>query len=78
MVTVTLASTGENPTPPDGALLVPYLFPAAVLMLAIGVEGRAARLFARGRGAGRVSAIPIAAIAGAIAFFAFEASRFAR
>ena len=78
MVTVTLASTGENPTPPDGALLVPYLFPAAVLMLAIGVAGRAARLFAKGYGVRRLSSIPLAAIAGAIAFFAFEASRFAR
>jgi hypothetical protein len=78
MVTVTLASTGENPTPPDGALLVPYLFPAAVLMLAIGVEGRAARLFATSYGIRRVSAVPIAAFGGAIAFLAFEASRFAR
>ena len=78
MVTVTLASTGENPTPPDGALLVPYLFPAAVLMFAIGVEGRAARLFSAGHGARRFSSIPLAALAGAIAFFAFEASRFAR
>ncbi|MDB5219416.1 MAG: hypothetical protein JWO86_7343 [Myxococcaceae bacterium] len=78
MVTVTLASTGENPTPPDGALLVPYLFPAAVLMVAIGVNGRAARLFAVGHGARRVAFVPLAAIAGAIAFFAFEASRLAR
>jgi hypothetical protein len=78
MVTVTLASTGENPTPPDGALLVPYLFPAAVLMVAIGVKGRAARLFAAGHGARRLASVPLAAIAGAIAFLAFEASRFAR
>jgi hypothetical protein len=78
MVTVTLASTGENPTPPDGALLVPYLFPAALLMFAIGVEGRAARLFATSYGARRLSAVPIAALGGAIAFLAFEASRFAR
>jgi serine/threonine protein kinase len=78
MVTVTLASTGENPTPPDGALLVPYLFPAAVLMLALGVKGRAARLFAAGHGARRLASVPLAAIAGAIAFLAFEASRFAR
>jgi hypothetical protein len=78
MVTVTLASTGENPTPPDGALLVPYLFPAAVLMVAIGVEGRAARLFAAGHGARRLASVPLAAVAGAIAFLAFEASRFAR
>lgn len=78
MVTVTLASTGENPTPPDGALLVPYLFPAAVLMLAIGLEGRAARLFATSYGVRRIAAVPLAAVGGAIAFLAFEASRFAR
>ena len=78
MVTVTLASTGENPTPPDGALLVPYLFPAALLMVAIGVEGRAARLFAASHGARRLASVPLAAVAGAIAFLAFEASRFAR
>ena len=78
MVTVTLASTGESPTPPDGALLVPYLFPAALLMDAVGVEGRAARLFAASHGARRLASVPLAAVAGAIAFLAFEASRFAR
>lgn len=75
MVTVTLASTGENPEPPDGALLVPYLAPAALLMLGLGVGGRAAALFAR-RGIGRkLGAIPVAAIAGGICFVAFAASK---
>jgi hypothetical protein len=78
MVTVTLASTGENPTPPDGVLLVPYLFPAAVVLVALGASGRAARLFARGYGPRRLLAIPVATLAGALAFVAFEASRFAR
>jgi hypothetical protein len=78
MVTVTLASTGENPTPPDGALLVPYLLPAALLMLGLGIVARAARLFALGGGARRGASVPVAAIAGAILFIAFEASRFAR
>jgi len=78
MVTVTLASTGENPEPPDGALLVPYLAPAALLMLGLGVGGRAAALFAR-RGIGRkLGAIPVAAIAGAICFVAFAASKLAQ
>lgn len=76
MVTVTLASSGENPTPPDGALLVPYLFPAALLLLALGVSARAATMFARGGIVRRIAFVPVAAIAGAVAFLAFEASRF--
>ena len=43
MVTVTLASTGENRTPPDGALLVPYLLPGGLVLLALGIAGRAGR-----------------------------------
>lgn len=77
MVTVTLASTGENPEPPDGALLFPYLFPAAVLLASLGVTGRAAWLFARGGVGRRLGSIPVAAIAGAIAFLAYEMSRLA-
>jgi hypothetical protein len=78
MVTVTLASTGENTAPPDGVLLVPYLFPAATVLLALGVYTRGARAFTRGRGAARAGALPLAAIAGLLAFAAFETSRFAR
>jgi hypothetical protein len=78
MVTVTLASTGENPTPPDGVLLVPYLLPAAVLLLGLGIGGRAARSFADGRTSRRLASVPLAAIAGIVLFFAFEFSRFAR
>ena len=78
MVTVTLASTGESPTPPDGVLLVPYLFPAAVLLLALGLMGRAARLFALGGVKRRLATVPVAAIAGLLAFLAFEASGLAR
>ena len=37
MVTVTLVSTDENPGPADGALLMPYLLPLAMLSLGIGV-----------------------------------------
>jgi hypothetical protein len=77
MVTVTLASTGENPTPPDGVLLVPYAAPVALLLLALGMGLRAGRILARGRGARRLGGIPLAAIAGAAAFVAFEVSRFA-
>lgn len=77
MVTVGLASSGENPTPPDGVLLVPYLLPASLALLALGVAGTAARTFARGGAARRVAAFPLAAIAGGVAFAAYELSRFA-
>ena len=77
MVTVTLASTGENPTPPDGVLLVPYVAPAAVLLFALGLGGREARLLGRAHGTRRVGGAPLAAIAGALAFVAFEVSRYA-
>ncbi len=77
MVTVTLASTGENPTPPDGVLLVPYVVPAAALLLALGLSRRAARVLGRARGGRRLGGVPLAALAGALAFAAFELSRFA-
>jgi hypothetical protein len=77
MVTVTLASTGDNPTPPDGVLLVPYLAPAGLLLLALGMGARAGRRLAHASGAGRVLAVPLALAAGALAFVALEVSRFA-
>lgn len=77
MVTVTLASSGEEAAPPDGVLLVPYLFPAATLLFALGLFVRSARLFAHAVGMRRAGAIPIAVIAGALAFIAFETSRLA-
>jgi hypothetical protein len=77
MVTVTLGSTGEG-VPPDGGLLVPYLLPAAVLLVSLGIVGRAGRRFAAGYGAGKALVLPYAAIAGAVGYLAFELSRFAR
>ncbi len=77
MVTVTLASTGENPEPPDGALLVPYLLPAALLFFGLGLGGRAAWLFAQRGALRKLGAIPVAAIAGALCFAAYEASKLA-
>ncbi len=77
MVTVTLASTGDNPTPPDGVLLVPFLAPAALILLALGIAGRAGRRMAHAHGARRLGGVPIAVIAGALAFVAFEISRLA-
>jgi hypothetical protein len=76
MVTVTLASTGENAEPPDGALLVPYLAPLALLLLGFGVGGRAAALFARHGIPKKIAAVPVAAIAGAICFVAYASSKF--
>ena len=74
MVTVTLASTGDNPTPPDGVLLVPYVAPVAILLLGLGMGGRAGRILARARGVRRLGGVPLAVIAGALAFVAFEVS----
>lgn len=74
MVTVTLVSTEDNPSPPDGALLLPYVVPLALLSLAVGVAGRATHVFG-GEGVGRkLAAVPIAAVAGALAFLAVETS----
>jgi hypothetical protein len=78
MVTVTLGSTGESNVPPDGGLLVPYLLPASVLLLALGLVGRAGRRFAVGQGGRKALVLPFAAIAGAVGYLAFELSRFAR
>lgn len=40
MVTVALVATDENPTPPDGARLVPFTVPLAVILLGLGVSSR--------------------------------------
>ncbi len=77
MVTVTLASTGDNPTPPDGVLLVPFLAPAALAFLALGMAGRAGRIMGRADGARRLGGVPLAVLAGALAFVAFEVSHLA-
>ena len=78
MVTVALGSSGENSVPPDGGLLVPYLLPASVLVLSLGLVGRAGRRFAVGQGARKALTLPFAMIAGAVGYLAFEVSRFAR
>lgn|GEM_PF-2774376 len=78
MVTVTLGSTGENSVPPDGGLLVPYLLPASVLFSALGLAGRAGRRFAVAYGGRKAVMLPMAVIAGVLAYLAFETSRFAR
>lgn len=77
MVTVTLVSTEGNPSPPDGALLIPYVIPFALLSLALGALARGPVLFLDG-GARRARAIGAAMVGGALAFAAFEISALAR
>lgn len=76
MVTVTLVSTDEHPGPPDGALLIPYVVPLAVLLLGLGVAGRGRPLFLQG-GARRFLAVLAGLFGGAIVFAAIEISAIA-
>lgn len=68
MVTITLVSTEDNPSPPDGALLIPWVVPIALVALAVGFVMRARM---------KPATIPLAGIAGALAFLAFETSKLA-
>jgi hypothetical protein len=77
MVTVALASSGESGVPPDGALLVPWLTPAFLVLLGLGVSSRAATMWERGGWGRRLATLPVGAIGGAIAFVGYEISRFA-
>lgn len=76
MVTVTLVSSEEHPAPPDGALLIPYLVPFAILLLGIGVGGRGPVLFRKG-GPQRAASVLAAAIGGGLVFAAIELSSLA-
>ena len=77
MVTVTLVSTEDNPSPPDGALLLPYVVPLALGAMAVGAAGRAAHLFVREGAGPKLTAVIVAAVAGALAFVAIETSSLA-
>lgn len=68
MVTVTLVSTENNETPPDGSLLVPWVVPVALFALAIGLGARARM---------KLAFLPLALLGGALAFLAFEVSKLA-
>jgi hypothetical protein len=74
MVTVTLVSLDEHPTPADGALLIPYVMPPAFAFLGFGVAGRGAPLFLRG-GVRRGSALLAGFAGGALVLIAVEISR---
>lgn len=76
MVTVTLVATEEQPTAPDGALLMPYVVPAALALLGLAVARRAPPLFLDG-GARRGLSVLAAALGGALAFAAVELSALA-
>jgi hypothetical protein len=76
MVTVTLVSTEEHPTPPDGALLIPYLVPLGLALLGLGIAGRGVHRFYEG-GARRGLTVLLAAIGGALVFAAIELSALA-
>jgi hypothetical protein len=68
MFTVTLVSTESNEMPPDGSLLIPWIIPFSLAALALGLALRARS---------RLATLPLALIAGAIAFAAFETSQLA-
>lgn len=73
MVTVTLVTTEENPAPADGLLLLPYVVPAAIVFFGVGLAERAGTLFSQSS-ARKAGAVPLAAIAGLLAFVAYETS----
>jgi hypothetical protein len=77
MVTVTLVATDEHPTPPDGALVVPYLVPAALVLAGMGLAPVALRAFHQG-GTARIGTVLLAAAAGAVVFLGVECSALAR
>jgi len=74
MVTVTLIATEEHPPPPDGALLIPYLVPLALLLLGLGTVGRGALAFLDGGAARRAFAVALGALGGVFVFAAIELS----
>ena len=76
MVTVTLVSSEEHPTPPDGALLIPYVVPLAIVLLGFGLAARGPRLFLQG-GSRRAIAAIAGLAGGALVFVALETSTLA-
>lgn len=71
MVTVALASTGDGATPPDGALLIPWVLPAVLAPLALGLCHRAGRLLAQGGALPKLAGLVAAPAAGGLAFAAW-------
>lgn len=68
MVTVALVATDEHPTPADGARLIPYSLPLAVVLLGLGVSSRAEYPYFDG---GVKRALPfVAGLAGGLVIYA--------
>lgn len=75
MVTVTLVSLEEHRSPADGALLIPYLVPLAILLLGLGIAGRGPSRFL---GGDRAIAALVGVAGGTLGFVAIELSKLAR
>ena len=63
-------------TPPDGALLIPYVIPLAIVLLGFGLAARGPRLFLQG-GSRRAIAAIAGLAGGALVFVALETSTLA-
>jgi hypothetical protein len=70
MITVALVATEEHAAPADGALLVPYTAPLAILLVGLGLAARAPALWLR-RGSHRALALVAGAGGGLLAFVGY-------
>ena len=77
MVTVTLVATDETPTPPDGALVIPYLMPLALVLFGFGVASRGIPYW-HDRGVHRLFTLVVGLGGGALVFTGIELSGLAR
>ena len=75
LVTVMLVSTEENPSPADGARLVPYVVPLAVVLFGLGVTSRGTEPFLDG-GARRLLSVVLGLLGGAIVYAGLALSAF--
>jgi hypothetical protein len=70
MITVALVATEEHAAPADGARLVPYTVPVAIVLVGLGLASRAPRLWLRG-GSRRALALAASAGGAIVAFVGF-------
>jgi hypothetical protein len=77
MVTVTLVSLDEHPLHPDGALLIPYAMPFAILFIGLGLAWRGIPSFLAGGKARAMSPI-YGALGGVLTFAGIELSFLAK
>ncbi len=77
MVTVVLAASPSNPVPPDGARLIPYMVPLALLISGLATALRAVPLgLSHGLGV-LLASLMVGAVGGALTFVALQTSPFA-